>query len=266
VTPLIIAIFTASLLGSLHCAGMCGAFVAFAVGIDDRTDMRRKAKLQLAYNIGRLITYTGLGAIAGSIGSAFNAAGDLAGVSRLAVVFAGASMVVFGSFAVLRLNGVRLPPPPVPGFMRRAATGAMRFAVDRPPLLRALLTGLSTTLLPCGWLYAFVITSAGTGSAALGALTMATFWLGTLPALVALGTGVQALAARLPGLGRRIPVITASLVIIVGMLSVFDRARLESTLAAVRPAPEATPEALLARVQHINDRPPPCCSHDDAHR
>lgn len=262
-TALIIAVFTASLLGSLHCAGMCGAFVAFAVGIDDRTDMRRKATLQLAYNLGRLLTYVALGALAGSIGSAFNAAGELAGISRLAVVFAGACMVLFGAIAILRLNGVRLPPPPVPAFMRAAATHAMRFAVERPPVLRATLTGLSTTLLPCGWLYAFVITAAGTGSAPPGMLTMAVFWLGTLPALVALGTGVQTLAARLPALGRRIPLITALLVVAVGILNVFDRGRLEAALAAARPAPASSTAALVEHVKHIQDETPACCRHDD---
>ena len=42
---LIAAVFTASLLGSLHCAGMCGAFVAFAVGLDGpaRPRWRRRA-------------------------------------------------------------------------------------------------------------------------------------------------------------------------------------------------------------------------------
>lgn len=260
-TALILAVFAASLMGSLHCAGMCGAFVAFAVGFDDRSDHRRRAALQASYNTGRLLTYTILGGIAGMLGGAFNAAGQLMGFQRIAVIVAGGAMMIFGMAAILRLTGVNLPPPPVPGAMKTAAARAMRYAMDRPPLLRAFLTGLTTTLLPCGWLYAFVITSAGTGSAAMGMLTMAVFWSGTLPALVALGTGVQVIAARLPGLGRRIPLITALLVVVVGMFNVFDPGRLDGALRAAQPVPAK--EALVTHVAALSDAPAPCC-HDDA--
>lgn len=257
---LVIAVFSASVLGSLHCAGMCGAFVAFAVGLDDRTDARRKVLLQASYNTGRLATYLVLGLVAGSIGSVFDAAGQLAGVSRAAVLIAGSCMMIFGIAAILRLNGVALPRAPVPAVMRTAAERAVRFAVQRPPVVRALVTGLSTTLLPCGWLYAFVITAAGTGSALAGALVMLVFWLGTLPALVAIGTGVQTIVARLPGLGRRLPVITATLVVAVGLWNVLDRGRLAGALHTA-PAPSG---ALVEHVKHLNDAPATCCTHDNA--
>jgi len=63
-TSLILAIFAASVLGSLHCAGMCGAFVAIAV--QDRGNWRRHASLQAAYHGGRLASYLSLGIAAGS--------------------------------------------------------------------------------------------------------------------------------------------------------------------------------------------------------
>ena len=49
------------------------------------------------------------------------------------------------------------------------------------------LIGLGSTLLPCGYLYAFVFTAAATGHPGKAALAMAAFWLGTLPALLGLG-------------------------------------------------------------------------------
>lgn len=253
---LVIAVFGASLMGSLHCAGMCGAFVAFAVGIDGKSAGASRVSLQASYHLGRLVVYMVLGVIAGSLGHAFDLAGEMVGVQRAAVALAGASMVVFGSITILRLNGVRVPNAPVPGVLRRAAASALRFAVERPPIVRAALTGLFTTLLPCGWLYAFVITAAGSGGPAPGALVMAVFWVGTLPVLVAIGGGVQVLASRLGSLGRRVPVIAASLIVMVGLFNLFDRGR---SAEYVRTGP--TPgDASIQRITSLNSsKDMPCC-------
>jgi len=47
--------------------------------------------------------------------------------------------------------------------------------------------GLVLGLLPCGFLYAALLAAAATGSAAGGALAMAGFALGTVPALAVVG-------------------------------------------------------------------------------
>jgi sulfite exporter TauE/SafE len=71
--------------------------------------------------------------------------------------------------------------------------------------------------LPCGFLYAFVAVAAGTGSAAGGLLVMAAFWTGTLPVMAGLGLIAQ---RALGPLRRRLPVITASILVVVGLLAV----------------------------------------------
>jgi sulfite exporter TauE/SafE len=82
--------------------------------------------------------------------------------------------------------------------------------------VRAGLTGLFTTLLPCGWLYVFVAAAGGTGSVRAAMATMAVFWLGTLPALVAVGVGAQRVLAPFR---RRLPALSATVVLIMGLLS-----------------------------------------------
>jgi sulfite exporter TauE/SafE len=82
--------------------------------------------------------------------------------------------------------------------------------------------GLLTGALPCGWLYGFAVTAAGTGSALAGALLMIVFWAGTLPVMVGLGVGVQALAAPLR---RHLPTACALAMIAVGVLAVSGRVR-----------------------------------------
>jgi len=218
-TALAAAVFVASLLGSVHCAGMCGAFLAFAVA-GDQKEVPNRATLHAAYNVGRLITYCTLGAIAGTLGAALDLGGSMVGFQRAAAVLAGAMMVTIGIVSVLRAAGVKLGRVPLPPVLQRLALKGHRAAADLSPMSRALFTGLLTTLLPCGWLYAFVITSAGTGNPAWGAATMAVFWLGTLPMMIGLGIGLQSLTGRLR---RHLPIATSLLIVGVGLWTIAGR-------------------------------------------
>ena len=87
-TALTIAIFTASILGSFHCAGMCGAFLAVATG-DLGGGGAGRPVLQTAYHVGRLVSYLCLGAAAGAAGGVVNIAGGLAGIRPLAAGWRG---------------------------------------------------------------------------------------------------------------------------------------------------------------------------------
>ncbi len=229
---LILAVLASSLLGSLHCAGMCGGFAAIAsapragpgVGTGARSAVRgaRPGPLSLtaAYNLGRLITYLALGALAGLAGHAIDLAGGAWGLQRVAAALAGGVMVVFGGLTIARIAGARLPAPPAPEFIRRALVSAHSAVFGWGPLARALAVGLLTTLLPCGWLYAFVAAAGGTGAAWAGAITMAVFWLGTLPMMAALGLGVQSL---LGPLRRHMPLATSLMLVAVGLFTISGR-------------------------------------------
>jgi len=260
-TALIASVFLASLLGSLHCAGMCGAFVAFAVGLDEEGPGARRWTLHAAYNGGRLATYAGLGAAAGAIGGALDLAGSMVGLSRVAAAVAGATLILFGGAHLLRAMGVRLGAVRPPRVMQRALLAANRAAMALPPVRRALVIGLMTTLLPCGWLYAFVAAAAGTGGAAAGALTMAVFWAGTLPVLVGVGAGLRAIAGPL---ASRLPVLLPLLVIGAGLFTIVSRlgvspGALESAGARVQRASlEGTAEA----VRDLDAGAMPCCGED----
>ncbi|MFN3168597.1 MAG: sulfite exporter TauE/SafE family protein [Phycisphaeraceae bacterium] len=252
---LIAAVLVASLLGSLHCAGMCGAFVAFAVsGADDQRGKR--VVLNAAYHGGRLTTYVALGVAAGSVGALLDMGGALAGVSRVAMALAGAVMIAFGVSAVLHAMGKRTMRMPVPRFMQQLLASGHRAAMSLSPVRRALLIGLLTTLLPCGWLYAFAAAAAGTASPLWGGVTMAVFWVGTLPVLVSLGVGVQRLTGAL---GKRLPHATAVLLILVGLWAIVGRGALDAqVLAAQQPVAHDASEA-RAHVESAGDETPACC-------
>ena len=97
---LLLSVLGASLLGSVHCAAMCGGFVCLYSGTGSAR--QTGAAPHAAYNAGRLFSYLLLGALAGSVGHGVDRIGGVAGIGRLAAIIAGALMVVWGAARCLR--------------------------------------------------------------------------------------------------------------------------------------------------------------------
>lgn len=176
-------IFVSGLLGASHCIGMCGPF-AIAIGASCSSP-RDALTRQCLYGVGRVFTYSGLGAMAGYLGLRFDQAGTrfVNGTALLACT-AGVFLVYQG----LATAGV---------IRRRAAQGETICAAA--PLLRNFLTsrrradvfvaGLFTGFLPCGLLYGMLALAAGTGSVSAGLTVMGVFGLGTMPLMTLTGFG-----------------------------------------------------------------------------
>lgn len=252
IIALLSAVALASLLGSLHCAGMCGGLALFVVGADGAP--RRSRTLHIAYHAGRGISYSIVGLIAGSIGAAIDLSGSYAGFQRPAAVIAGGFMILFGVATLAAMLGARVGARRwVPKRYRDLLAKGHRLAFALKPVPRAWMVGLLTPLLPCGWLYAFAIVAAGTGHPLLGAATMAVFWLGTLPVMVSVAAGLQMLTGPLR---RRLPVLTSVLIIGAGAYTVMGRVSLP-TFDSPAMATDASP---LERVRAAEQSPPPCCA------
>lgn len=222
---LLVPVAAASLLGSIHCAGMCGGFVAIA---GDGVSGRARVISQLSYNGGRLLSYAALGAAAGALGRAVDLAGSAAGIGRVAALVSGSIMILWGMGALLETQGVRVFRGRLT--LPRRVTAAFASLRRLPAAWRGLALGLSTTLLPCGWLYAFAVTAAGTASPLRGALLMAAFWTGNLPVLLGLGVALSALIGRIR---RLVPILSAAVIFGVGLFTVTARANLPAFAAAV---------------------------------
>jgi sulfite exporter TauE/SafE len=198
---LLAGIVATSVIGSIHCVAMCGPLVGLHGGA-------RSLRLAAMHSLGRLTTYVLLGAAAGTLGGALDLAGKLGNVQRVATLLAGAFVLAWGVYLLVRKKSVA----------RKAGPSTFGNALVRirrkPPRLRAWLMGTLTGLLPCGWLWAFVITAGGTGSALLGASVMFAFWLGTVPAMVGLLGFAGPLFARLR---TKMPAVTAVALIAIGL-------------------------------------------------
>jgi sulfite exporter TauE/SafE len=195
------SLFVVGFAGSLvHCAGMCGPFVLGQVMSDAERDVggtygewRRLAGASLVpYHLGRLTTYTALGGVAGAATALFASTGLFAWLSAGLLVVA-AILMVLQALGLATDIGSPLGKP--------LARLASPLSAAQTPWARYVL-GVVLGFLPCGLLYGALAAAAGTGSARHGALAMAAFALGTVPALIAVGWGGALLRRRLRELAR----------------------------------------------------------------
>ncbi len=251
-------VFVASLLGSLHCVGMCGPFALLAGSVADENGSRRTTVLvpTIAYSLGRLTTYSIVGFVFGALGMALNRGVSFASWQQTATYVAGGLMILIGVIALARQIGWKIKLPSIAGRLQQFLQVHFQSIVRQPPLRRAYLIGGLTCLMPCGWLYTFAIVAAGTGSPWWGAVVMAVFWSGTVPIMVALMLGLNRLGQSIQ---RRIPVAMASIVIFVGVFTIAFRAPV-----AIGKDTNVVGEsdALIEQVNHIDQAELPCCSQD----
>jgi len=228
----VVAVLALGLLGSVHCLGMCGAFVLCVAGGVTPCEGRGRHAL---YQAGRLLAYAGLGAVLAGAGGATLAVTSPAG-ARWILAAAGGLMTMMG----LHLWGWRVPwsglgvawrrgPIRTAEGSLRIASGGLLQASDR--LRSASLTGLlrqdgrlaafgigaMTGILPCGLLYAALLRAATSGSALQGGLVMAVFWAGTLPVLAGAGVLLPLTRTWLP---RWWPRLAGATVVLLGLLTV----------------------------------------------
>jgi hypothetical protein len=249
-------VLASSLLGSAHCAGMCGGLALVAVGSDRQSALAR----QVGYHGARLLSYAFVGSLAGLAGQVVDDAGILVGVQRIAAVAAGVLIAAFGVVAIARAFGARVPTAGAPRPLVVVAQRVHARALRLPPSWRGVPIGLATPLLPCGWLYAFVAIAAASASMETGALVMAAFWLGTVPAVALAASGARLAFARL---GRWAPIAVGVAMIAVGLHAAIGRGGLAETamsdVRALRASTPASIESLVEQADEAGETLPPCC-------
>ena len=163
-------------LGSVHCIGMCGPIALSLPGA--QRDRGRFVLERLVYNLGRAVTYTLLGALAGGVGTALS----LAGVQQALSVAVGVGMVAIAGVPWVRRQAQRVEQAPS-AFLQRvmAPLGSL---YERGGVAAMGAVGLLNGLLPCGFVYAALATAVTAGSVSASMGFMAAFGLGTLPAML----------------------------------------------------------------------------------
>lgn len=179
--------FIAGLVTSLHCAGMCGPLACYiAPKPGSSSSFTTVASL---YQIGRLISYTLIGALAGGLGMV--ALGWVQIYQQSLSRFLPWLLVIFFLLVALRVDKYFPKPTMIGPWLARMQLRAQK--LPRP--VSGLIVGILTPLLPCGPLYAVFGLALMTQSPARGAEFLLLFGLGTLPLLWA----VQAAFSRWQG-------------------------------------------------------------------
>ncbi len=205
-------LFFIGLMTSLHCIAMCGG-INLSVSIPNYTRKSKSSsnikaselKPGLLYNMGRVIAYTAVGGIVGSIGSVVSFSGTAKGI---AAVISGLFMVIMGLNMLNVFPWLRKLNPRLPKFLVKNVHSSIR---NKGPLFIGLLNGL----MPCGPLQAMQLYALGTGSFVSGALSMFLFSLGTVPLMLGFGTVSSLLSRKFT---HKMLKVSAVLVMILGII------------------------------------------------
>lgn len=197
----LIPVFIVGLLGGVHCAGMCGGIVG-AISLTPAAKAGTKNwRYHLAYNAGRIASYTLAGGLAGMVGAGGQALGGALPIQQILYLLANLMLLSLG----LHLAGMWH------GILQLERGGAIIWRSLQPYTQRVMgmnssagifMLGVLWGWLPCGLVYSVLFTALMSGSALQGALLMLAFGLGTLPNLLAMGL----FASKLKPFLKRAPV------------------------------------------------------------
>lgn len=224
------AALLAGLAGSGHCLAMCGGIGAALAG----AGRRPAPSTALLLSGGRVLSYSLAGALAGGGGALLGQGLDLLRLGQGLRIAFGGLLIAVGLTLALRWRGL----------LRIEALGARLWTRLAPALggllpprgpLAALTVGALWGWLPCGLVYSMLVLALASGSPGHGALVMAGFGLGTLPALLLAGGAAAGLVRHLRGSrGRR---LSGALLVGFGLWTVLGTLPHAGHADADRPAP-----------------------------
>ncbi|WP_394220222.1 sulfite exporter TauE/SafE family protein [Alteromonas gracilis] len=178
--------FLIGLAGGVHCVGMCGGIVAALRMVSPKG--ASAVPYTLAYNMGRIASYTLAGAITGALGKI---AANYVPLANYALsLLSGIMLLLLACYLGKWWTGLALLENAGKGLFSKLQPLSKRFLPFKTPL-SAIPYGFIWGWLPCGLVYSTLTWSLAAGNATQGAAVMFFFGLGTLPTLLAASAGSQ---------------------------------------------------------------------------
>jgi sulfite exporter TauE/SafE len=188
------AAFMVGLLGGGHCVGMCGGIVG-AVTMSLPGAKPRTGYL-LAYNAGRIASYSFIGILAGAIGASSFFLDHVLPVEQVLYGLASLMLILLGLYLAGIWRGIVVLESAGGRIWRHVQPLSKKF-LPVQTLPQAFMLGTLWGWLPCGLVYSVIVAALATGSPWRGGALMLAFGLGTLPALLAMGMMAVQLRAKL---------------------------------------------------------------------
>lgn len=220
-----LAVFLIGLLGGTHCVGMCGGIVsALTVQLPGQ---KPAFALHLAYNAGRISSYTFAGACMGAISSYGLLLNGFLPIQLTVYIFANILLIALG-FYLLGLTQTLAFTERIGQWLWRRVQPLTKRFLPVKGVQQAFPLGLLWGWIPCGMVYSVLAAALMTGSAWRGAATMLAFGVGTLPNLLLAGV----LLARFRHIVQFGPVriISGMLVLSFGVFGLFNAPQLGGRL------------------------------------
>ena len=187
----LISAFLVGLLGGGHCVGMCGGIVS-AVSMHlpnqakDAPQKQPKIFFLIAYNAGRILSYTLAGVLAGLIGASSFFMGHVLPIQHMLYLISSLMLILLGLYLAGFWHGITVIENVGRALWVKLQPYSKRY-IPVQNLKQAFVLGGLWGWLPCGLVYSVLIAAIATGSALNGGLLMLAFGLGTLPTLLAMG-------------------------------------------------------------------------------
>ena len=192
--------FLVGLLGGGHCVGMCGGIVG-AVSMH-LPQSKSKVTFLLAYNAGRILSYTLAGAIAGLVGASSFFLNNVLPIQHFLYGISSVILIAVGLYLAGIWHGVTYLENAGNAIWKTLQPYSKRF-IPVQNFKQAFLLGSLWGWLPCGLVYSVLIAAIATGNAMNGGLLMLAFGLGTLPTLLTMGMAAVRLKAVLQNIWVR---------------------------------------------------------------
>ena len=260
---LLVATLFSSVVGSMHCVGMCTPFAILAMGPGTEIRSQRLVRMS-SYHFGRLVTYLVMGMGVAVLSSSIRWFGG--GNQALQVLGwgVGITMIAVGLIRLLATFSWKMPVRHT-RFSQAWSSGIVKLRRSYrggPGWVSSFLWGLTSTLLPCGWLYLFVLAAAAAPNAAMSIAMMTSFWIGTLPLLSVAAWGWSAVSPRWQVFAQP---FAAGCIISFGVFILFQRSLLDlSALAANGRTERASISSSLEIVRNASEVTLPCCGVENA--
>ena len=191
-----------------HCSGMCGGIV---LAYSSNLNTKSKVLSHILYNTGRVLTYSLLGFVAGLLAHTFTYTAMNVGAIKIVLgilmILVGLSFAGWIKFHLVLFKSDRL-------------SNLFRTMLKGNNYISLFILGLLNGLLPCGFVYFFLLSAIEAENILQSTLTMFVFGLATVPIMMGLGL-VASRLSKITTIKKYIQIISAILIILYGLFTIY---------------------------------------------